>query len=116
MSPEHIDTGLALPQGTGGIEYGGYIQTLETYLASRFLRSARQAAGRHPSRYDYVYSPTLATGNTVLRLGVTGQQVRRGRFYGNWQLRRALELGIGAPPLKTLKLQGGRIPLLKYLT
>lgn len=99
---EHIDTGLALPQGTGGIEYGGYIQTLGNVSGLAIPPFCTAGGGSSSAPVgDRVYSPTLATDNTVLRLGGSaGLGAYAGRFYGYWNGSAAHSYwSIGARPI-----------------
>ena len=81
----HHDTGLLLPQGTGGAATGGYIQTLGLHNGLLAPLCTAIGGGSINPVGDYCYAPTLATGDTVLIAGGAAYGgADCGRFFGSW--------------------------------
>lgn len=82
----HTDTGCALPQGADGAAGEGYLNALHI-LPDLPLAPFGAATGGNSTNPvgDYVYTPALSAGNTILLAGAganAGAPV--GRFYGHW--------------------------------
>ena len=94
----HANTGQVLP------ETANYIQSLHL-LASGLYPFAKTVGGGSANPVgDYAYVPSLATGNTVLRVGGSASiGVSCGRFCGNWNISSAYSVWdiSGLPFLKT---------------
>ena len=81
----HYDTGLLLPQGTGGAATGGYIQTLGLHDGLLAPLCTAIGGGSINPVGDYCYAPSLATGDTALIAGGNANSgTGCGRFYGYW--------------------------------
>ncbi len=82
----HIDTGLVLPQAADGAAYSGYIKTLGEYPGLAAAPFCIEGGGSSANPVgDYIYSPALATVNTVLLVGGYAYHgVYAGRFCGSW--------------------------------
>ncbi|MDD4280200.1 MAG: hypothetical protein PHX74_10760 [Candidatus Sumerlaeales bacterium] len=80
----HRDTGLVLPENIPS----AYIATmhLDTLLPlAPFAKTGGGSAGTTNPVGDIVYTPTLGTGNTILRSsGAANFAAACGRFLGNW--------------------------------
>lgn len=81
----HYDTGLLLPQGSGGAAAGGYIQTIGLHDGLLAPLCTAIGGGSINPVGDYCYAPSLATGDTVLFAGGNADRGSYcGRFYGSW--------------------------------
>ena len=81
----HYDTGLLLPQGSGGAAAGGYIQTLGLHDGLLAPLCTAIGGGSINPVGDYCYAPPLATGDTVLLAGGSASSGPScGRFCGSW--------------------------------
>ena len=81
----HRDTGLVLPTGAAGIALSGYLGgLLQGDIPLAPFGSAAGGTDANPVG-DYLYVPSLATGNTVLRVGGDASNgLGAGRFDGYW--------------------------------
>jgi len=82
----HIDTGLVLPQAADGAAYSGYIKTLGEHPGLAAAPFCVEGGGSSENPVgDYIYTPTLATANTVLLLGGNASNgAPAGPWCGNW--------------------------------
>lgn len=76
----HIDTGFILPTTSN------YVSELHLTMSAILAPFAKAVAGNSSNPVgDYCYVPSLATGNTVLRVGGNASNgANAGRFYGDW--------------------------------
>ena len=81
----HRDTGLVLPTGAAGAALSGYLGGLhQSDIPLAPFGSAAGGTDANPVG-DYLYVPSLATGNTVLRVGGGANGgLSAGRFNGDW--------------------------------
>lgn len=84
---KHIDTGLVLPSGTDGAAVSAYLSALHFLSGMPLAPFASAATGGNSTNPvgDYVYTPTLATTNTILLAGANASHgAACGRFFGSW--------------------------------